>query len=73
MRELSKDASHRLGTVAQVLGDPWHRPAGRRQFEDAVIVAQMERQRITEVVSYDTDFDRIRSIERKEPALHTAA
>jgi predicted nucleic acid-binding protein len=42
-------------------------------FEDAVVVAHMERQGITELASYDTDFDRITSIKRKEPALPTAA
>ena len=42
-------------------------------FEDAVIVAHMERQGITELVSYDTDFDHIPAINRKEPALPTAS
>ncbi len=42
-------------------------------FEDAVIIAHMERQGIKELVSYDTDFDHIPSIGRKEPALPTAA
>ena len=42
-------------------------------FEDAVIVAHMERQRITEVLSYDTDFDSIRNIDREEPVLPSAA
>ena len=42
-------------------------------FEDAVIVAQMERQGITELVSYDTDFDHIPSIGREEPARQPAA
>ena len=42
-------------------------------FEDAVIVVQMERQGIKELVSYDTDFDHIRSIQRKEPTLPPAA
>ena len=42
-------------------------------FEDAVIVAHMERQRITEVLSYDTDFDSIRNIDREEPVLPSTA
>ena len=42
-------------------------------FEDAVIIAHMERQGIKELASYDTDFDRIKSIERKEPALPPVA
>ena len=42
-------------------------------FEDAVIVAYMERQGIKDVFSYDTDFDHIKSIDRKEPALPNAA
>ena len=42
-------------------------------FEDAVIIAHMERQGITGLVSYDTDFDRMTSINRQEPALPPAA
>ena len=42
-------------------------------FEDTVIVAHMERQGIKELFSYDTDFDHIRNIDRKEPALPPAA
>ena len=42
-------------------------------FEDAVIVAHMERQGITELISYDTDFDHIPSIGREEPARQPAA
>ncbi len=42
-------------------------------FEDAVIVAHMEPQGITELVNYDTDFDHIPSIDRKEPAVPAAA
>ena len=42
-------------------------------FEDVVIIAHMERQGINELASYDTDFDRITSIKRKEPAFTTAA
>ena len=42
-------------------------------FEDAVIVAQMERHGMMELVSYDTDFDHIPSISREEPAMRTTA
>ncbi len=42
-------------------------------FEDAVVIAHMERQGITELVSYDTDFDHIPSIDREEPAMRTTA
>lgn len=36
-------------------------------FEDAVIVAHVERQGIAEVLSYDTDFDRVPGVTRGEP------
>jgi predicted nucleic acid-binding protein len=36
-------------------------------FEDALVVAQMERQKITELYSYDRDFDRVAGITRLEP------
>jgi uncharacterized protein len=36
-------------------------------FEDAISIAQMERQQITEVTSYDRDFDRVPTIKRLEP------
>ena len=36
-------------------------------FEDALTVAQMERLGITEILSYDTDFDRIPTVRRLEP------
>jgi predicted nucleic acid-binding protein len=36
-------------------------------FEDALAVAHMARRRIMEIVSYDTDFDRIAGITRVEP------
>ena len=36
-------------------------------FEDAVIIAQMERQGVKEIYSYDTDFDHMRDIKRIEP------
>lgn len=36
-------------------------------FEDALAIAHMERQGISEIVSYDTLFDRIEAVERREP------
>jgi predicted nucleic acid-binding protein len=36
-------------------------------FEDALVVAQMERQKVTEVYSYDRDFDQVAGITRLEP------
>ncbi len=36
-------------------------------FPDALLVAHLERQGITELLSYDTDFDRIPSVTRLEP------
>jgi predicted nucleic acid-binding protein len=36
-------------------------------FEDALLVAQMERQKVTEVYSYDRDFDQVDGITRLEP------
>lgn len=36
-------------------------------FEDAMIVAHMERLKLREVYSYDHDFDPIRGISRQEP------
>lgn len=36
-------------------------------FEDALIIAQMERQKVTELYSYDQGFDRIQQITRVEP------
>lgn len=36
-------------------------------FEDCLVVAQMERQNITEIYTYDRDFDRISNITRLEP------
>ena len=36
-------------------------------FEDALSAAYMEKQEITEILSYDTDFDRVSGIVRKEP------
>jgi predicted nucleic acid-binding protein len=35
--------------------------------EDALAVAHMERHGVTEIVSYDTGFDRVPGIERQEP------
>ena len=42
-------------------------------FEDAVIGAQMEQHAMRELLSYDTDFDDILSVDREEPALPSAA
>ena len=36
-------------------------------FEDALAVAHMERQRLTEIVSYDKDFDLVAGLQRVEP------
>lgn len=36
-------------------------------FEDALVIAHMQRQGIEEVVSYDRDFDRISGVQRVEP------
>lgn len=36
-------------------------------FEDALIIAQMERQRLTDLYSYDRDFDPLPSVIRIEP------
>ena len=36
-------------------------------FEDAVAVAHMEQRSITEIVSYDRDFDRLAGLRRAEP------
>ena len=36
-------------------------------FEDALCVAHMEQAGIKEIMSYDTDFDRVPSIQRSEP------
>ena len=36
-------------------------------FEDALAVAHIERQGITEIVSYDRDFDRVVQVQRTEP------
>ena len=36
-------------------------------FEDALAVAHMEQRRITEIVSYDRDFDRVAGLRRIEP------
>ncbi|MXY46091.1 MAG: type II toxin-antitoxin system VapC family toxin [Chloroflexi bacterium] len=36
-------------------------------FEDAIAVSYMERIGLTQIVSYDRDFDRIEDIERIEP------
>lgn len=39
-------------------------------FEDAMSVAHMEDQRLTELTSYDADFDRVPGVTRKEPVIH---
>ena len=36
-------------------------------FEDAVVAAQMERQGVTDLYSYDRDFERVPGITRLEP------
>lgn len=36
-------------------------------FEDALAVAHMEREGISEIVTYDKDFDRVAGIKRVEP------
>lgn len=36
-------------------------------FEDALAVAHMERQGVTEIVSYDRDFDLVPELQRVEP------
>ena len=36
-------------------------------FEDALSVAYMERMKLTTILSYDEDFDRVKSIQRREP------
>jgi predicted nucleic acid-binding protein len=38
-----------------------------QSFEDALAIAQMERQKITEVYTYDREFDRVPSVNRLEP------
>jgi predicted nucleic acid-binding protein len=41
--------------------------AYRVDFEDALVVAHMERQKINEVYSYDRAFDRVSEVKRLEP------
>ena len=36
-------------------------------FEDCLSVAHMERQQLTEIYSYDQDFDQVQYIQRREP------
>jgi predicted nucleic acid-binding protein len=36
-------------------------------FEDAVIIAHMERQGVAELYSYDSDYDRVGGVSRVEP------
>lgn len=40
---------------------------GFLDFEDALAVAHMEREGISEIVSYDKDFDRVAGVTRSEP------
>jgi predicted nucleic acid-binding protein len=37
------------------------------EFEDALMVAHMERQAISELYSYDRDFDQVPGVNRQEP------
>ena len=39
----------------------------RLDFEDALVVAHMERQGITDILSYDKDFDLVPGVQRVEP------
>ena len=36
-------------------------------FEDTLTIAHMERLKLTTILSYDQDFDRIKGIQRREP------
>ncbi len=36
-------------------------------FADALSVAHMERMKLTTIISYDRDFDKVSGIQRKEP------
>lgn len=38
-------------------------------FEDALSVAHMQQQGITQIITYDRDFDQIPNIQRQEPTL----
>ncbi len=38
-------------------------------FEDALAIAHMQHQRITQIISYDKDFDQIPDIQRLEPPI----
>jgi predicted nucleic acid-binding protein len=40
---------------------------GLRDIEDAIQVAHMAREGLSELYSYDTDFDRLPTIARQEP------
>lgn len=53
------------GTVLRALD--LYASHSRLDFEDALIVAHMERQGLHELISYDRDFDRIPGIVRIEP------
>jgi len=41
--------------------------AHQLDFEDALVIAQMERQKITDLYSYDRGFDKVSGITRHEP------
>lgn len=41
--------------------------ATRLDFEDALSIAHMERQKIHTILSYDEDFDEVKDIQRREP------
>jgi len=44
-----------------------HASSASLDFEDALAVAHMEQRGITEIVSYDRDFDRVAGVRRTEP------
>ncbi len=44
-----------------------HASSAFLDFEDALAVAHMEQRGITEIVSYDRDFDRVAGVRRTEP------
>ena len=40
--------------------------ASQLDFSDALAIAHMQRQQITDIYSFDTDFDRVASVKRRE-------
>lgn len=42
-------------------------------FEDALSIAHMQQQNITQIISYDKDFDQIPNIQRQEPTITSTA